>query len=585
MAVPPVPAEAATCPCTIFSGQTPTVASDSDTDAVELGVKFRADQDGFVSGIRFFKGAGNTGTHTGSLWKIDGTRLATVTFTGETATGWQQANFASPVAVNAGTTYVASYYAPNGHYAADEGFFANSGVTNSPLTALQNGVDGANGVYRYGNGGVFPSSTYKSTNYWVDLVFNTSGTDTTKPTVTDRQPVPGATDIPLGTAVSATFSEAVQSSTIAMTLKAGGSQVATNPLSYDSATRTVTLTPSSNLTPSTNYTVDLSGAKDTAGNTMDQVTWTFTTAASGNGCPCTIWPNSAVPGTSAANDSSAVELGVKFRANQAGYITGIRFYKGTGNTGTHTGSLWNRTGNNRLATATFTGESATGWQQATFSAPVPVTANTTYVASYYAPVGRYAVNTNYFASSATTRGPLTALQNGTDGGNGVYKYGASGFPNSTYQSSNYWVDVVFDATANDTTAPTVVAKMPASDSTGVAVSTAVSATFSEAVTSIRSLWNSESRTIRLCQRPPLLQPGYSDRNSHAKCRPCGLDEVHGEGERCKGCGRKHHDTCHMVIHDGRAASAATGPGTGWPHRAGHLKLEPVLQVPRRNPAD
>ena len=131
---------------------------------------------------------------------------------------------------------------------------------------------------------------------------------------------------------------------------------------------------------------------------------------------------------------------------------------------------------------TFTGESATGWQQATFSAPVPVTANTTYVASYYAPVGRYAVNTNYFASSATTRGPLTALRNGTDGGNGVYKYGASGFPNSTYQSSNYWVDVVFDTTANDTTAPTVVAKMPASDSSGVAVSTAVSATFSEAVT-------------------------------------------------------------------------------------------------------
>ena len=48
--------------------QTPTVAADSDTAAVELGVKFRADQDGFVTGIRFYKGTGNTGTHTGSLW-------------------------------------------------------------------------------------------------------------------------------------------------------------------------------------------------------------------------------------------------------------------------------------------------------------------------------------------------------------------------------------------------------------------------------------------------------------------------------------------------------------------------------------
>jgi hypothetical protein len=95
-----------------------------------------------------------------------------------------------------------------------------------------------------------------------------------------------------------------------------------------------------------------------------------------------------------------------------------------------------------LGTVTFTGETASGWQQATFATPVTVNANTTYVASYYAPVGRYSVNENYF-SSATTRGPLTALQNGTDGANGVYRYGASGFPTSSYLSSNYWVDVVF----------------------------------------------------------------------------------------------------------------------------------------------
>ena len=79
---------------------------------------------------------------------------------------------------------------------------------NSPLTALQDGVDGGNGVYRYGSGGGFPNSTYNSTNYWVDLVFSPSGPDTTKPTVTDRQPASGATGVPVGTAVSATFSEA-----------------------------------------------------------------------------------------------------------------------------------------------------------------------------------------------------------------------------------------------------------------------------------------------------------------------------------------------------------------------------------------
>jgi Domain of unknown function (DUF4082) len=43
-------------------------------------------------------------------------------------------------------------------------------------------------------------------------------------------------------------------------------------------------------------------------------------------------------------------------------------------------------------------------------------------------------------------GPLHALKAGVSGGNGVYRYGASVvFPNSSYNSSNYWVDVVFVA--------------------------------------------------------------------------------------------------------------------------------------------
>ena len=476
------PALAATCPCTIWSAtQAPTITADPDTAAVEVGVKFRADTAGTITGIRFYKGAGNTGTHVGNLWSSTGTLMGTVTFSGETATGWQQASFAAPVTIAAGTTYVASYYAPNGHYAADENYFATSAVVNSPLTALANGTDGGNGVYRYGTGGGFPGSTFQSTNYWVDVVYNPSGPDTTKPTVTDRQPGVGATAVAVSSVVSATFSESVQQSTIAMTVTAGSSTV-TGTLTYSDATRTATFTPSAALAASTTYTVNLSGAKDTAGNLMDPVSWTFTTGSATGGCPCTIWANSVTPSTPAANDNSAVELGVKFRTNQAGYITGLRFYKGSGNTGTHVGSLWSSTGT-KLASVTFTGETATGWQQATLGAPVAVSANTTYVASYYAPVGRYAAANNFFASAATTNGPLTALRNGTDGGNGLYKYGATGFPNSTYQSSNYYVDVVFALTAVDTTPPSVTAQVPAAGSSGVAVSTPVSATFSEAVTS------------------------------------------------------------------------------------------------------
>jgi hypothetical protein len=152
------------------STATPGTLADPDTAAVEVGMKFRSDVNGIVTGVRFYKGAGNTGTHTGSLWSATGTRLATVTFTGETASGWQQMSFASPVAITANTTYVISYRAPNGHYSVDENFFA-TGVDNAPLHALANGVSGGNGVYRYG-ASAFPNSTFAASNYWVDVVFN-----------------------------------------------------------------------------------------------------------------------------------------------------------------------------------------------------------------------------------------------------------------------------------------------------------------------------------------------------------------------------------------------------------------------------
>ena len=83
-----------------------------------MGVKFRADSNGFVNGVRFYKQADNTGTHLGSLWSSTGTLLATGTFTNESASGWQELDFSSPVSITAGTTYVASYFTSTGHYAA-----------------------------------------------------------------------------------------------------------------------------------------------------------------------------------------------------------------------------------------------------------------------------------------------------------------------------------------------------------------------------------------------------------------------------------------------------------------------------------
>ena len=140
-----------------------------------------------------------------------GTRLASAVFTGETASGWQQVNFSSPVAITAGTTYVASYYAPKGHYSDTAEFFAKSGVVNAPLSFLANTVS-PNGVYTYSSTSAFPTSSFDATNYWVDVVFFT--TVTLRPSVVTVSPANGATSVSTGTSVTATFDESMNASTI-----------------------------------------------------------------------------------------------------------------------------------------------------------------------------------------------------------------------------------------------------------------------------------------------------------------------------------------------------------------------------------
>jgi hypothetical protein len=159
-----------TCPCSLFPTGVPTNVSAADTNAVELGVKFSSDIAGKITGIRFYKGSTNTGTHVGNLWSSTGTLLATATFTGETASGWQKVTFATPVNITAGTTYVASYHTNVGRYSYNYSAFTTQ-VDNAPLHGLATGTSGGNGVYAYGSTSVFPTGTYNATNYWVDVVF------------------------------------------------------------------------------------------------------------------------------------------------------------------------------------------------------------------------------------------------------------------------------------------------------------------------------------------------------------------------------------------------------------------------------
>ena len=170
------------------SDAAPRVNTDPDHVPVELGVQFSSSVDGTVTGIQFYKGPENVGTHVGTLWASSGKPLAHTTFTAETSSGWQTATFAKPVAIKKGKTYLASYLAPVGRYAADEGGFDHP-VANGALTAPV----GA-GLYRYGNGG-FPLYNYLNSNYYVDVVFQPGAkthaptpTPTTTPTPTPTTP-------------------------------------------------------------------------------------------------------------------------------------------------------------------------------------------------------------------------------------------------------------------------------------------------------------------------------------------------------------------------------------------------------------
>ncbi|MGW4637552.1 DUF4082 domain-containing protein [Sphaerisporangium sp. NPDC004334] len=312
---------------------TPAVASSADDRAVTLGVKFTPAANGTIRGIRFHKGSLNTGTHVGSLWTTGGTQLASATFSGESSSGWQQVTFSTPVAVTAGTTYVATYFTSSGHFSYTLNYFG-APYDNYPLSAPADGAQGGNGVYAYGAANTFPSNSFQSANYWVDVLF-----------------VPAKS----------------------------------------------------------------------------------------------MWAPTAVPALPNDPDTRPVVLGVKFQATTGGVIEGIRFYKGSLNTGTHTVSLWT-TGGTLLAGAVSSGESASGWQQVNFATPVPISADTTYVASYHTTSGSFSKTAPYFTSQYTS-GSLIALLDGQQGGNGVYAYNSGNvFPTNTFQSSNYWVDVVFTVT-------------------------------------------------------------------------------------------------------------------------------------------
>lgn len=152
----------------------------------------------------------------------------------------------------------------------------------------------------------------------------------------------------------------------------------------------------------------------------------------------------------------------------SGQVTGIRWFCPTTTTGTWTGYLWEVTAadpsgaGTLLASKAFTGTPTGGdWNTITLDAAINVVANTKlYRVGIHSSAGLYVFTSNFF-TTALTNGPITAPADGSNPvglgscSQGTYNVsGSATYPSSTFQSTNYFADVVW---AGDTTPPSVPA--------------------------------------------------------------------------------------------------------------------------------
>ena len=460
----------------------------NDGQSLELGMKFTAHQDGQITELKYFRAAADAGDNDvreGHLWGPGGTLLATVTFnSGSDQSGWQVASLSTPVAITAGSEYVVSYRTDN-NYAATNDFFnpsneiAFDGVDNNAfsdpfgmLSAPQStvvgggGLDG-NGVYKTGAALAMPNETFRASNYWVDVTFDS--TPNGAPSISSSNSFTAAEN---QTTVGVVTAADPEGHAIAYAI-AGGTDAA--KFSINTTTGALAFLSAPNFEAPTDaggnnvYDVIVSASDSTVTPVTQNVTVTVTDVSEVPPSTFSLF-NPALPVNAGVhNDGQSLELGMKFTAHQDGQITELKYFRAAADAGDNDvreGHLWGP-GGTLLATVTFnSGSDQSGWQVASLSTPVAITAGSEYVVSYRTD-NNYVATSDFFNPSneiafdgvdnnafSDPFGMLSAPQSTVVGGggldgNGVYKTGAAlAMPNETFRASNYWVDVTFDSTPN-----------------------------------------------------------------------------------------------------------------------------------------
>jgi Bacterial Ig-like domain len=267
--------------------------------------------------------------------------------------------------------------------------------------------------------------------------------DTTRPTVTAVIPIDGATGVTLNAAISATFSEAMSSTTLtaANFTVVNDSSGATAAGSVSASGNSITFTPTSGFANNTVMRATLtSGLKDLAGNALAaNHSWAFTTqvAAIGDTTAPIVFATS--PSNGAVSVPLTDSVTVTFsEAMATASLTASSF------------QVSNMTGSTIVSGAVIaSGNSAS-----------------------FTPATALASNTQYRATIFT---------------------GATDLAGNPLAADYSWTFTTLTSVVADTTPPTVSSTTPANAATSVALSTTISATFSEAMTA--SSLNTTSFTL------------------------------------------------------------------------------------------
>ncbi|OLT21972.1 hypothetical protein BJF81_14095 [Ornithinimicrobium sp. CNJ-824] len=163
---------------------TPTTSAVSSTSSVNIGVRFTSERPGKVTALQFYRSPAQTQSYTASLWDLNGTLLGQTTFPASSTPGWQTASLPTPVSLNKGRRYVASYLASGGRHVVTPDGFADSWEANGFIVPAGGGVAAA------GTKSVRPRSSADGANFLVDVVFEPH------PRYADPEPTPETGDWP-----------------------------------------------------------------------------------------------------------------------------------------------------------------------------------------------------------------------------------------------------------------------------------------------------------------------------------------------------------------------------------------------------